>query len=326
MATASLAETISIEKIIVAQGFNVRDMSTEENRTSLATLTQSIKDNGLFTPLQGYYDEQKQFILTRGHRRLQAMQSLAWNTLVPVILDGRAETEEERVAGILLDNSGKALGPLEAAEVFARLKKLGKTQDAIAKMTGVTPQTVSTGLKVLSIPSAVVAIKKNLTTHTEAYECVKVLEARGEKMKQVEAFFKTQVDAAKPFTRKVTEAVAEPAAPYLSSKARAQLLNMVTNLVVDETASDAKKFQDFTHLMNAFCKEFEFDPHNWYRMQEEKDADQRREDAFKETEAEAKIEARAEKAKAKDEARIEKADEKKRAILAKAMQGNRVLN
>ena len=78
--------------------------------------------------------------------------------------------------------------------------------------------------------------------------------------------------------------------------------------------------------MTAFCKEFEFDPHNWYRMQEEKDADQRREDAFKETEAEAKIEARAEKAKAKDEARIEKADEKKRAILAKAMQGNRVLN
>ena len=320
----TVAQTISIDKITVDPAFNVRDMSTKENQTSLRELTESIKENGLFTPLQGYYSAEGAFVLTRGHRRLEAMNSLAWKTLVPVILDNRADTEQYRIAGLLLDNSGKALGPLEAAQVFVKLLALPKmTQDSVAKITGVTPQTVSTGLAVLKIPSAVTAINRGLTTHTEAYECIKVLAGRGEKApKKLEDFFKTQVEAGKNFNRKTAELPAEPVALYLSSKARTDLLNMVSNLCMNSDPVD--RHTVFMNEVGAFCNDYDFDPTTWYNAEVERTAMLDEEAEIKMAAKEKRAEEKADKEAASAKAKEAKAKEKKDAAVAKAMRGNRV--
>ena len=320
MATIAEAQTISIDKITVAPGFNVRDMTTEENRTSLSTLTQSIKDNGLFTPLQGYYNEEGVFVLTRGHRRLEAMLSLDWKFLVPVILDNRAKTQQDLIAGLLLDNSGKALAPLEAAEVFLRLAGLKMTQDLIAKVTGVTPMTVSSGLAVLKVKSAVVAIKRGLTTHTEAYECIKALASRGDKPPQVETWFKNQVEAAKAFSRKNTETPAEPAALYYSPKARMDLLDIVANLSLSD--DDNEKLENFTKGMNQFCEAYAFSPMEWYNAQIERSTILEEEAELKESAKEKRAEAKADKEAASKKSKEAKAKQKSDAQQAKAMRGN----
>jgi len=119
-------------------GLNVRvDFGNMEE------LTESISQAGLFQPLTVRSGKNGKWIVTDGHRRLKALQSIAKEGFefdgIPVVIESDMK-EEDLLLGLLIHNDGKPLNMLEQAEVFNRLEKKGWTTGKIGKMAGKTAQ------------------------------------------------------------------------------------------------------------------------------------------------------------------------------------------
>ena len=106
--------------------FNVRDWDDLELIAAQEELVESIKQNGVLTPLT-VIELNGQVFVTNGHRRLEAVRtaiSQGWDVGkgIPCIPDGKAATlnDAERTLTMITTNSGHPLTPLETAEVLRR--------------------------------------------------------------------------------------------------------------------------------------------------------------------------------------------------------------
>lgn len=125
--------------ITIDPEYNVRDYAAPEYVGPDAILMESIRENGVTTPLECRWDGDK-MILVKGHRRLRTVLALIKSGVeikaVPVLPEAKAVSEEDRIADLIIGNSGEQLLPLEKAVVLARFVKLGWTDEQIAKKLG----------------------------------------------------------------------------------------------------------------------------------------------------------------------------------------------
>jgi ParB/RepB/Spo0J family partition protein len=159
---------VLLTQLEIVKGFNARH---ESNFGDIKALAQSIKENGLKQPLRvhktGEKNEDGEFLyaLTDGHRRLKALKSIASvlgeDYLVPIIIEPKDYTEEQRNIDLIITNDGIPLGLLEQGTVFARLKEMGHKDSAIGKKCGKSQSHVA---DCLLLDTASAALKKQIMT------------------------------------------------------------------------------------------------------------------------------------------------------------------
>ncbi len=121
-------------QIIVDEKKNPR-----EEYGNVEELMLSIVENGIRNPLKGYLKDGK-VILREGFRRMRAVK-LALEKgksieRVPVIIEDRPMSEEERTLEFLINNDGKPFTMLEQSEVIRRLLNFEWKVTDIVKKTG----------------------------------------------------------------------------------------------------------------------------------------------------------------------------------------------
>lgn len=116
-------------------------------------LAQSIRSVGILQPLVIVPKSSSGFSIVCGERRWRAAAKIGLRS-VPCLI--RAFDDRERQEAMLIENlQRQTLRPLEEAEAYRRLMKLGYTQLKIAQRVGRSQGHVSRRLSLLSLPSNV---------------------------------------------------------------------------------------------------------------------------------------------------------------------------
>lgn len=125
-----------------------KEMSSE----GLKELSASIKEKGILQPLMINEEQNGNYQLIAGERRLRAA-SMAGLTKVPVII--RKATDEDRLELALIENIQRQnLNPLEEALAYDRLAtEFSFTQEEIAQKVGKERSTVTNMLRLLQLPA-----------------------------------------------------------------------------------------------------------------------------------------------------------------------------
>lgn len=142
-------------KIMIEEGFNARDFELPENREHIDALKSSIKSVGVKTPLTVRVEADKVYLVD-GECRLRAVSELISENFpiktVPVLEEDKHANEADRVAALVIRNSGKGLTMLEQGDVYRRLLAFGWTEKEISGHTGMTPMHIDNCLKLYSAP------------------------------------------------------------------------------------------------------------------------------------------------------------------------------
>lgn len=119
-------------------GWNVRTPSKELDN-HIRTLANSIKSIGIQVPLKIRMNGEVP-VVVNGHCRLAAtLIAIAEGAdiqSVPVVMEERNCSKEDRVFSMVTCNEGKPLAILERAEVYKRLMGWGWTEEVIAEKSG----------------------------------------------------------------------------------------------------------------------------------------------------------------------------------------------
>lgn len=121
--------------LIVDETKNIR-----EDYGNIEELMNSIVQNGVRNPVKAYTDKDGKIYLREGFRRMRAV-SLALKAgkkieRIPVILDERKMSEEERTLEFLINNDGKPFTMLEQSEVIKQLLNFGLKVTEVVSRTG----------------------------------------------------------------------------------------------------------------------------------------------------------------------------------------------
>lgn len=126
---------ISLDKITIREGFNVR-----QDYGDIKSLAASLSQNGQSLPGRVDILANGDFVLTDGHRRYRALQSLAEETgeemFFMAVVNKTKTTEEERILQMFTTQDNKPLAPVEIAELIQRLVNFGHDKKSIAKKIG----------------------------------------------------------------------------------------------------------------------------------------------------------------------------------------------
>jgi ParB family transcriptional regulator, chromosome partitioning protein len=140
----------------------------EFNEQALAELRDSIAVQGVLQPIVVRPAVEGRFILILGERRLRASQ-MAGKTTIPVIV--RRVSEQQAAEMTLVENLQREdLNCIEQAEAFANLSTEFKlTQEQIGARAGVSRESVSNYMRLLSLPEGVIgALQKGKLTYSHA--------------------------------------------------------------------------------------------------------------------------------------------------------------
>jgi ParB-like chromosome segregation protein Spo0J len=173
---------ISPFDIRVKPDWNGRDWSLPENQEHVANLAASIEKRGVEEPMTVYWEDGAPYLMD-GESRLRAVLHLinergVYIPRVPVRTDRNRATDEERVAGMLVKNTGKGFNTLEKAGVVRRLLSAGKSLEWIEEETGLTTTRLKQLLEVDALPEPV----REQVAHgtVSATEAVRVVREHGD--------------------------------------------------------------------------------------------------------------------------------------------------
>lgn len=125
---------VPVNLIVIDEALNPR-----QDYGNIDELMLSIAENGLRNPVKGFQKD-GQILLREGFRRMRAVNLALKKGFhidrVPMILEERPMTEEERTLEFLINNDGKPFTMLEQAEVIKRLLNFGWKVTDIVKKTG----------------------------------------------------------------------------------------------------------------------------------------------------------------------------------------------
>lgn len=165
-------------------------------------LMTSIVENGIRNPLKGY-EKNGKIILKDGHRRMRAV-NLAIEKgkkieRIPVILEGKAENEEERTLEFLIYNDGKALTMLEQSEVIRRLLNFGWKVTDVVKRTGKARGYIENLILLTKVPMKVQHyIKEGKVSAHAVIQIMQAVKGDAERaMKEVETAIQSAADSGK---------------------------------------------------------------------------------------------------------------------------------
>jgi ParB family chromosome partitioning protein len=125
---------VRVDQLRTIPGFNVRVRETDDYRSHLDALKQSIRENGFYAnkPLAGYIGKDGDddvIYVTDGHTRLEAVQEINAEALndgeqiegLPVVLKPADSNVADLTIALVQDNSGRPLTPYELGVVVQRL-------------------------------------------------------------------------------------------------------------------------------------------------------------------------------------------------------------
>ena len=191
-------------KLILAQEtFNIRKDYGDINELML-----SIIENGVKKPLQGRR-EGDFFFLTDGFRRMRAIEAAiaAGHDIarVPMILEKRGTTNEERIFDMFTSNSGKPLTSLEEGDGFSRLENYGYKRKEISKKLGKSEVHISNMLKLIGAPKSIRdQISAGLVSTSVAIEIMRQHPEDEDKQKEIiDSAVKDATEKAKTSGKKV---------------------------------------------------------------------------------------------------------------------------
>jgi len=152
---------------------NPHQTRREFDQESLQELADSIQVQGVLQPIvvrpgPVHPGNEGRFILILGERRLRAAE-LAGQTTIPAIV--KRVSEQQAAEMTLVENLQREdLNCVEQAEAFANLSTEFKlTQEEIGKRAGVSRETVSNYMRLLTLPEGVIgALQKGRLTYSHA--------------------------------------------------------------------------------------------------------------------------------------------------------------
>lgn len=154
-------------------GWNARDFSTAENQAHVDQLAESIRVNGVKTPLTIRKTSDDRIVLVDGESRWRAVMKLIGEGVdivsVPCQAEGMHDDEATRAASMVVRNSGKQLTLLEQGDVYRRLINYGWAEAKIAQQCGYSLQHIKDCLLLVSAsPSIQGAVRAGLVSGTTA--------------------------------------------------------------------------------------------------------------------------------------------------------------
>ncbi|UEP31774.1 ParB/RepB/Spo0J family partition protein [Burkholderia sp. B21-007] len=174
---------VSLDAIRVRPGFNEAREADPEYPTAVREVADSIKANGFFRhkPIKVAAAADGYLYVSDGHTRwdgvLLANSEGAAVEAVPVINEVRGTTEDERIFGLILDNSGRRLTPLGEAMVIKRLIGRGIDEKEIARRLTRNVTSIRNALTLVAAPTP---IKEMVTSGAvSATSAVKVMKEQG---------------------------------------------------------------------------------------------------------------------------------------------------
>ena len=176
------------------EGFNIRSEYGD-----IESLAKSIAERGVMVPLRGYRDpeDKQKIIVVDGHRRFKAIQ-YAINVLkaeieyVPIVLEQRGYSKEDRILDMFTLNDGKRLEPIEEGELFKRLKSLGWEEKFIAQKTGRSLVHVYKMIEVANSPMTIKnAVKEGAISANTVSQIIKETKNEEEQKEMVQEAVKT---------------------------------------------------------------------------------------------------------------------------------------
>ncbi len=133
-----------------------------------ATFVQSIRENGVLTPVLARRDDHGNVLVRAGQRRTLAAREAGLST-IPVYVVEAAEATAERIIQQMVENDQReALTEGDRAAAFQQLALEGMSVTAIAKRTGTKAKEVKTALTVAENPVATAAITEHPLTLDQA--------------------------------------------------------------------------------------------------------------------------------------------------------------
>ena len=141
---------IELEKIKPGR-FQPRSNFDDEK---LGELTESIKNQGVLSPILVRELGLNEFEVIAGERRLRASKQ-AGLTSIPCLVDQKQD-QDALISALIENLQREDLNPVEEARGLDRLKReFGLTQDEVAKSTGKARSTIANSLRILSLPSSI---------------------------------------------------------------------------------------------------------------------------------------------------------------------------
>ncbi|GAA1448922.1 ParB/RepB/Spo0J family partition protein [Leifsonia poae] len=129
---------------------------------------QSIRENGVLTPVLGHLDDQGIVTVRAGQRRVFAAREAGLATIPVYLVDTEDVTAERIVQQMVENDQREALTDGDRAAAFQQLAFEGLTVTAIARRTGTKPKEVKTALAVVENEVAASAIHEHQLTLDQA--------------------------------------------------------------------------------------------------------------------------------------------------------------
>lgn len=120
----------------------------------LEELTNSIKNQGVLSPILVRELGLNEFEVIAGERRLRASKKAGLKA-IPCLVDQKQD-QDALISALIENLQREDLNPVEEARGLDRLKReFGLTQDEVANSTGKARSTIANTLRILSLPSTV---------------------------------------------------------------------------------------------------------------------------------------------------------------------------
>ena len=124
------------------------------DQDKLAELTESIKKQGVLSPILVRELGLNEFEVIAGERRLRSSKMAGLKT-IPCLVDQKKD-QDALISALIENLQREDLNPVEEAKGLDRLKReFGLTQDEVASSTGKARSTIANALRILSLPTLV---------------------------------------------------------------------------------------------------------------------------------------------------------------------------
>ena len=123
-------------------------------KDKLAELTESIKKQGVLSPILVRELGLNEYEVIAGERRLRSSKMAGLET-IPCLVDQKKD-KDALISALIENLQREDLNPVEEAKGLDRLKReFGLTQDEVASSTGKARSTIANSLRILSLPTLV---------------------------------------------------------------------------------------------------------------------------------------------------------------------------
>lgn len=152
---------VTLDAVRLRPGFNDARESDPDYEAHIRELADSIKANGFYRhkPLTVFAAADGFLYLSDGHSRYQAAllanDEGAGIEAIPVVNEVKGTTDEDRLIGLITNNSGKRLTPYGEGMVCKKLIGRGLSEKEIARRTGFPTQKVSNLLSLIGAPKPI---------------------------------------------------------------------------------------------------------------------------------------------------------------------------